>query len=57
MQLHESQQHPDTALLQHVQELISQLVALGIEPRGDEGEGGEWEDVSESEDDGVEMET
>lgn len=57
LQLHESQHHPDTALLQHVQELISQLAVLGIEPRNDEDQGGEWEDVSDSEDDDVEMES
>ena len=56
-QLHESQHHPDTALLQHAQELISQLVELGIEPRNDEDQGSEWEDVSNSEDDDVEMES
>ena len=54
LQLHESQNHPDTALLQHVQELISQLAALGIEPRD---EGGEWENVSDSEEEDVEMES
>jgi hypothetical protein len=57
LQLHESQSHPDTALLQHVNELISQLAALGIEPRNDDDEGGEWEDVSGSEDEDVEMES
>lgn len=54
LQLHESQNHPDTALLEHVQELILQLTALGIESRD---EGGEWEEVSDSEDDDVEMES
>jgi hypothetical protein len=57
LQLHESQNHPDTALLQHVQELVSQLAALGIESRNDEDQGGEWEDVTDSEDDDVEMES
>jgi len=57
LQLHESQHHADAALLQHVQELISQLAVLGIEPRNDEDQGGEWEDVSDSEDDDVEMES
>jgi len=44
-------------LLQHVEELLSQLAALGVEPRNDEDQGGEWEDVSNSEDDDVEMES
>jgi len=55
--LHESQHHPDTALLQHVHELTSQLEALGIEQCNEEGEGSEWEDVSDSEDDDVDMES
>ncbi|RDB26306.1 putative assembly chaperone of rpl4 [Hypsizygus marmoreus] len=59
--LHTNEGHPDTPLLEHVQELISKLDVLGIKPSledgEDEGEGG-WEDVdgSDNSDDDVEME-
>ncbi|KAI0091282.1 hypothetical protein BDY19DRAFT_934916 [Irpex rosettiformis] len=62
--LHESQEHPDTPLLDHTKELIAKLENMGIQPPSDddqddgEGEGeadeGEWEDVG-SDDGDVEM--
>ena len=61
LQLHKNQDHPDKPILDHVQELISQLEAAGIKPspmeEGEEGDGGgDWEEVdSEDEDGDVEM--
>ncbi|KAG1866213.1 hypothetical protein F4604DRAFT_2024862 [Suillus subluteus] len=55
--LHESQSDPDTPILEHVQELLGTLNALGImsSPVQDdeEGDGDGWEDASDDED--VEM--
>jgi hypothetical protein len=55
--LHESQSDPDTPILEHVQELLGTLDALGImsSPVQDdeEGDGDGWEDASDDED--VEM--
>jgi len=55
--LHQSQSDPDTPLLEHVQELLGTLDALGILPspvEDDEEENMDgWEDVSDDED--VEM--
>ncbi|KAF5359557.1 hypothetical protein D9756_003465 [Leucocoprinus leucothites] len=60
--LHVNQDHPDKPILEHAQELIGKLEALGIKPspiddddQGDDGER-DWEDVSEDEDGDVEME-
>ncbi|KAJ3523163.1 hypothetical protein NM688_g8771 [Phlebia brevispora] len=57
--LHLNQDHPDKPILEHVNELIAKLEALGIHasPEGeDDGdEGGEWEDVEGSDDSDVEM--
>lgn len=57
--MHKNQEHPDKPILEHVQELIAQLEAAGIEPSpaedGEEGDG-DWEEVeSEDEDGDVEM--
>ena len=60
--LHESQEHPDTTLLDHTKELIAKLDAMGIQPSpdeeqedgGEEGDEAGWEDV-ESDDGDVEM--
>ncbi|EKM58296.1 uncharacterized protein PHACADRAFT_26810 [Phanerochaete carnosa HHB-10118-sp] len=60
--LHESQEHPDTPLLEHAKELIAKLESQGVQPSpeggGDEddedGEGG-WENVDGDEDEDVEM--
>ena len=60
--LHESQEHPDTPLLDHTKELIAKLDAMGIQPSpdeeqedgGEEGDEAGWEDV-ESDDGDVEM--
>ena len=48
-----SQRHPDTPMLEHVQELISKLDSLGIQPSPDDedGDGNEWEDVDDSDED------
>ncbi|KAF9003967.1 hypothetical protein BDQ17DRAFT_1390363 [Cyathus striatus] len=47
--LHTNQDHPDKPILDHVQELIAKLDALGVDPSPlDEGEG-DWEDDDESE--------
>ncbi|KAG1738372.1 uncharacterized protein EDB91DRAFT_1237746 [Suillus paluster] len=55
--LHESQSDPDTPILEHVQELLGTLDALGILPSpiqdDEEGDGDDWEDASDDED--VEM--
>jgi len=50
VQLHQQQEHPDTPLLQHAQELIAKLDELGIKPSPleDEEEGDGWESVDES---------
>ncbi len=52
------QEHPDTPMLDHVNELIAQLDALGIKPSAsgddDDGSGAEWEDVN-SDDEDVKM--
>ncbi|KZT51999.1 TPR-like protein [Calocera cornea HHB12733] len=63
--LHTEQQHPDEQLLQHVQELLRELEALGVhatpleedEPAGDAEDGDEWldEDADEDADEDVEM--
>ncbi|KAJ2914070.1 hypothetical protein MD484_g6335, partial [Candolleomyces efflorescens] len=56
--LHKNQDHPDKPILEHVQELISNLEALGVKPSpADEGEdGGDWEEVDSEDDDGdIEM--
>ncbi|TEB34724.1 TPR-like protein [Coprinellus micaceus] len=59
--LHKNQDHPDKPILDHVQELISQLEAAGIKAspmeEGEEGDTeGDWEEVvSEDEDGDVEM--
>jgi hypothetical protein len=54
LQLHTNQEHPDQPMLDHAQELVAQLDALGIQasPVGDaEDEGDEeWEDDSDEED-------
>jgi hypothetical protein len=61
LQLHKNQDHPDKPILDHVQELISQLEAAGIKAspmeEGEEGDTeGDWEEVvSEDEDGDVEM--
>ena len=57
LQLHVNQQHSDQKLLEHTSELISQLNAIGIKPLPEgEGEGDDWEDISdEGEDSDVEM--
>lgn len=60
-QLHINEGHPDLPLLEHAQELIGKLDALGIKPspieEGDDDEEGEWEDGDSSgdEDGDVEM--
>ena len=43
--------------MEHVQELISKLDALGIKPSpADEEDGGDWEEVDSEDDDGdIEM--
>lgn len=55
--MHESQSDPDTPILEHVQELLGTLDALGIMPSpvqdDDEGDEDGWEDASNGED--VEM--
>ncbi|KAG2122774.1 hypothetical protein DEU56DRAFT_69287 [Suillus clintonianus] len=55
--LHESQSDPDTPILEHVQELLGTLDALGIKSSpvqdDEEGDGDDWEDASDDED--VEM--
>ncbi|KAI8980175.1 hypothetical protein BD414DRAFT_493864 [Trametes punicea] len=57
--LHINQEHPDKPLLEHVQELISKLDELGIQP-SPEKEGtddeGEWEDVESSDDEDGDVE-
>ncbi|KAG9114458.1 hypothetical protein FRC07_007634 [Ceratobasidium sp. 392] len=49
--LHVNQQHPDTPMLQHIEELLAKLDELGITPdeqaNEDEEDGGEWEDADE----------
>jgi hypothetical protein len=54
LQLHTNQEHPDQPMLEHAQELVAQLDALGIQasPVGDaeDEEGEEWEDDSDEED-------
>jgi hypothetical protein len=58
MQLHVNQDHPDRPILEHTRELIGKLDLLGIKPspveEDGQGDGEDWEDVSEGED--VEME-
>ncbi|KAI0342865.1 TPR-like protein [Trametopsis cervina] len=56
--LHETQEHPDTPLLEHAHELIGKLDGMGIQPspedeQDDEGDG-EWEDADSGDED-VEM--
>ncbi|KZS94201.1 TPR-like protein [Sistotremastrum niveocremeum HHB9708] len=59
--LHENQDHPDDALLEHTKELISNLEAAGVHPSPihEEEEGGAedevWEDLDEDEDGDVDM--
>ncbi|THH33213.1 hypothetical protein EUX98_g977 [Antrodiella citrinella] len=54
--LHKGQEHPDTPILEHVQELIGKLEEAGIKPSTDDGVEGEgWEDVEDSDDEDVEM--
>lgn len=57
LQLHQTQSDPDVPLLEHVQELLAILDALGIQPSpvedDEEGNGDGWEDFSDDED--VEM--
>lgn len=51
---HESQEYPDVALLQHVNELLAQITALDLPPRvNDEGED-DWTDNSDVEVDATE---
>ena len=55
-QLHVGEEHPDKPLLEHTQELIAKLDALGIAPSpledgGSDDEGEAWEDVDDSDDD------
>lgn len=54
IQLHKSQSDPDTPILEHVQELLGTLDALGITPSpiqdDEEGDGDGWEDASDDED-------
>ncbi|KAH7884753.1 hypothetical protein F5I97DRAFT_1891871 [Phlebopus sp. FC_14] len=55
--LHASQEYLDAPLLEHVQELLGMLDALGIQPSPPEDDGGEvedWEDASDENED-VEM--
>lgn len=54
-QLFRSQDHPDKALYEHAQELIEQLIALGIRMPQDIEDSGDWEDVEDSGDEDVEM--
>lgn len=55
-----NQEHPDIPLLEHVEELIGKLEALGVksspdeEDDGEDGEEGDWED-GEGSDSDVEM--
>lgn len=55
-----NQEHPDVPLLEHVEELMGELEALGVksspdeEDDGEEGEEGDWEDADGSDSD-VEM--
>lgn len=58
-----NQEHPDVPLLEHVEELIGKLEALGVKSspdeeddgeEGEEGEEGDWEDADGSDSD-VEM--
>lgn len=44
-------------MLVHAKELMGQLEAMGIAASKDEPEADEWEDVEDSEDDDVTMET
>ena len=53
LQLYSAQAFPDEPLLEHVQELITTLKGLGIQPSpADEEEGEEmWENISDGDDD------
>jgi len=55
--LHINEEHPDTPLLEHCEELIGKLEALGIQPSPDDDDGDEdgWEDFGGSEDEDVDM--
>ncbi|KAG6812957.1 hypothetical protein H0H92_015076 [Tricholoma furcatifolium] len=60
--LHTNQEHPDTPLLEHTNELIAKLEALGVAPSPVDAEDGEgedgWEDVegNDDSDEDVDME-
>ncbi|KAI0316411.1 TPR-like protein [Amylostereum chailletii] len=51
--LHIHQEHPDTPLRDHVQELISKLEVLGIQPspEDEDDDGEEWEEADDSDGD------
>jgi hypothetical protein len=51
-QLHRNEGHPDTPLLEHAQELIAKLNALGVSPSelDSEADEGAWEDDDASTD-------
>ncbi|KAH7099739.1 TPR-like protein [Auriculariales sp. MPI-PUGE-AT-0066] len=50
--LHIAQEHPDDQVLQHVQELLTEIDLLNLPPRAEDGAEGEWVD---DDDDDVEM--
>jgi len=53
LQLYSSQAFLDEPLLEHVQELITTLEGLGIQPSpaDEEEDGGMWENISDGDDD------
>ncbi|KZV95855.1 TPR-like protein [Exidia glandulosa HHB12029] len=54
--LHINQQHPDAQVLQHVEELLAEIVALNLPPRANDDDDDEvWVDDDEDEDGDVEM--